>query len=214
MRIAKAIASAARRADPRRDGNRRTAITAALPIALAAFAGGPAAADLPDLLSRIRWGENAAALVRAFGARAKALDPPIEFGDAQAAVVLPDERIGGHRFVVYFQTDRADGGLKRIHLERPRHGAVQGIHRDVLAALETSYGPATQICVIPPTGAHGYQRAETRLWRLDGALLRATFRDTTLRAGEACLGAPSPCGPTAQLFIQIGPPAAIPEPCG
>lgn len=178
------------------------------------LAAGAAEAGVPELLSRTRWGAGSDALAREFGARATKLAQPIEFGDSYADVVLRDERIGGHVFTVYFQMDKAGGGLKRIHLERPRHGAVLGAYRAVRDALAAEYGPPAHVCAVPPTGTHGYQRAETRLWHVDRVLLRVTFRDTTLGAGEACLGAPSPCGPTAQLFVQVAPPEAIPDPCG
>ncbi|HET8728728.1 MAG TPA: hypothetical protein VFO41_14570 [Alphaproteobacteria bacterium] len=182
-------------------------------IALGLLTAGAVEASLPELVQRTQWGVDSDALAREFGARATVLSSPIEFGDSYADVVLPNESIGGYRFTVYFQMDRRSGGLKRIHLERPRHGAVLGVYRAVLDAVAASYGAPARICTAPPTGAHGYRRAETRLWRLDGTLLRATFRDTTLGASESCLGARSPCRLTAQLFLQLGPPDAIPEPC-
>ena len=175
---------------------------------------GTAAASIPELLQHIRWSEDSGTIARAFGARATVLRKPIEFGDSYADVVLQNEPIGGYPFTVYFQMDMQGGGLKRIHIERQRHGAVLGVYRAMLDELEESYGPPAQVCAIPPTGAHGYQGADTRLWHIDGTLLRATFRDTTLGASEACLDAIPPCRLTAQLFLQLAPPESIPDPCG
>lgn len=186
----------------------------AVAMALMLLASTAAGASIPELLQRTRWGADSDTLAREFGDRATMLPVPIEFGDSHVEVVLRNEEIGGYPFTVYFQMDNATGGLKRIHLERQRHGAVLGVYRAVLDELEASYGSPARVCAIPPTGAHGYQRAETRLWRLDGTLLRATFRDTTLGASEACLSSPPPCRPTGQLFLQIAPPEAIPDPCG
>lgn len=129
-------------------------------------------------------------------------------------MVLRDEEIGGYPFTVYFQMDNETHGLKRIHVERQRHGAVLGVYRAVIDALQATYGPPAHICTIPPTGVHGYQRAQTRLWQLDSTLLRLTFRDTTLRASESCLSTPPPCGFTGQLFLELARPEFIPDPCG
>jgi len=184
-------------------------------LAFAAFALQPAGAGVQDLLEQARWGASSQTLVRTFGDRATVLDAPIRFGDSYVDLVLNDEQVGGYAFKVYFQMDRERGGLKRIHLERPHHGAVAGVFRSVLDELEAAYGPPSRVCAVPPTDARGYQRAETVLWQADdGAIVRATFRDTTLGALESCLGRSVPCRLTARLFLQLGPPGAIPEPCG
>lgn len=183
--------------------------------AIAAFAPQPAGAGVPDLLELARWGASSQTLARTFGDRATVLDAPIRFGDSYVDLVVKDEQVGGYAFNVYFQMDRERGGLKRIHLERPHHGAVAGVFRSMLDELEATYGPPSRVCAVPPTGARGYQRAETVLWQADaGAIVRATFRDTTLGALESCLGRSVPCRLAARLFLQLGPPGAIPEPCG
>jgi hypothetical protein len=169
----------------------------------------PAAAhaSIGEVWQRVRWGEDDAALARTFGARATVLDRPIEYGDAETRVVLRDVALGGYGFAVYFQIDKAGRGLRRIHFERPRHGAVLGVFRDVVAALEAELGAPTRACEIPRQAPSGYQAQSVRLWVRDGGTVRAVFRDTTLSAGEGCLAenrsGTSPCGLTGQLFVQI-----------
>ncbi len=187
---------------------RRIALAAAL-LLLAS----PACAGVADVWARADWGADAAALLRGFGDRAIRLDPPLEFGDSEARVALPDAEIGGHRFVVYFQ-EEPGGGLMRIHFERPRHGAVLGVFRDTVAALESEYGEPTLACEIPRQNAVGNQATRVRIWRRAHGTVRAVFRDTTLGAGEGCLAeersGTSPCGLTGHIFVQVsrGPGAA------
>lgn len=178
---------------------------AALALALAAAA---AEAGVTEVWRQTRWGESSQALAGTFGARATLLDRPIEYGDSYVEVVLRDAEIAGYDFNVYFQMDEAGGGLKRIHFERPRHGAVLGVFRDVVAALEAELGQPAASCTIPPRSPSGYQAAITHVWRREGAAIRAVFRDTTVQATEGCLreqrSGTSPCGLTGHLFVQIG----------
>lgn len=182
---------------------RRIVLAAALLLLL-----DPAAhAGVGEVWAQARWGEDAAALLQGFGARATRLDPPLDFGDSTAPVALPDAEIGGHRFVVYFQMNKAGGGLARIHFERPRHGAVLGIYRDTVAALESEYGAPTEACEIPRRADPGRQVTIVRIWRRDAGTVRAVFRDTTLGASEGCLPGErvgtNPCGLTGQIFVQV-----------
>ena len=61
-----------------------------------------------------------------------------------------------------------------------------------------------------PGPISGYQAAAERVWRRDGQVIRAIFRDTTIEAYEGCLaGDPlmsGPCGLTGQLLVRISPP--------
>ena len=51
--------------------------------------------------------------------------------------------------------DKATHGLKRIQLERPRHGVNPPAIRAILAALQTDFGNPDQMCVIPVRHADG-----------------------------------------------------------
>jgi hypothetical protein len=156
------------------------------------------------------WGEPSAALLRQFGARARPLPTPIDFGDSYADVVLPRLDIDGFPLVVFFQMDKRTHGLKRIQLERNRHGVNPPAFRGVMAELVAEYGAPDAMCGVRPGPANGYQAAAERVWLRDGAVIRAIFRDTTIEAFEGCLaGDPSlgPCGLTGQLLVRISPPA-------
>jgi hypothetical protein len=175
-------------------------VAAALLVSAAAHAS-----SIGEVWQHARWGDGDAALARAFGSRATVLDPPIEYGDSTVRVVLRDVRLGGHEFAVYFQTDAA--GLRRIHFERPRHGAVLGVFRDVVAAIEAEYGDGAYACDVPPRSTLARQIETTRIWEVGGGVIRAVFRAATLAAGEGCLAenrsGTSPCGLTGQIFVQV-----------
>ena len=157
-----------------------------------------------------RWGESSSELLAHFGARATALPWPIDFGDGYADVVLRNIVVGGYPLVAFFQMDKITRGLKRIQLERQRHGVNPPAFRGVLGALETEFGMPDTMCGIRPGPASGYQEAAEQVWRRDGAIIRAIFRDTTIEAFEGCLsGDPSvfgPCGLTGQILVRISPP--------
>lgn len=158
------------------------------------------------LWQSIRWGESSQALLRQFGNRATRLPWPLDFGDSYVEVVLRNERVGGYRVVVFFQMGKRSHGLKRIQIERPRHGVNPPAHRAMLAALAAAYGPADAVCDAPPSRSNGYQAAAERLWLRDGNVIRAIYRDTTIEAVEGCLGeAAPPCGLTGQLLLRISP---------
>jgi hypothetical protein len=121
--------------------------------------------------------------------------------------VLRDVAVGGVPLIAFFQMDKATGGLKRVQLERQRHGVTPPAFRAVLAALETDYGPPDLSCGIRPLPESGYQAAAERIWHRDGLVVRAIFRDTTIEAFEGCWwGIGAPCGLTGQLLVRISPP--------
>jgi hypothetical protein len=155
------------------------------------------------------WGERSDELARQFGARATVLAKPIDFGDSYAEVVLRNHLVGGYPFTVFFQMDKASHGLKRVQLERQRHGANPKVARALLAELTASYGPPDRSCDHAPRGRNGYQAAAERSWTRDGTLIRAIARDTTLAASEGCLfsdaSAVGACGLTGQLLVRISP---------
>ena len=189
-----------------------------LAVALAAVTcAGPAraATGIGEIWQRTQWGESSDALLRQFGAAATRLDRALDFGDSYVDVVLPNQVAGGVPMVVFFQMDKATHGLKRIQLERPRHGVNPPAFRAIIAALRNDFGTPDQMCVIPPRPADGYQAAAEELWLRNGAVVSAIFRDTTLEAFEGCLFGlgTGTCGLTGQLLVRIGPPGGDGDPC-
>src|SRR5213082_3445007 len=98
------------------------------------------AADITDVWQGTYWGEPSRALLDHFGARATVLPRPLDFGDSYTDVVLRNVPVGGFPLIAYFQMDKTTGGLKRIQLERPRHGVTPPAFRATLAALEAALG--------------------------------------------------------------------------
>ncbi len=169
------------------------------------------AAGIADLWEGTYWGEQSTALLAHFGARATALPRPIDFGDSYAQIVLSRVVVGGVPLIAFFQLDKATGGLKRIQLERQRHGVTPPAARAVLGAIEAAYGVPDARCGVGPGPASGYQAAAERVWSRNGVVIRAIFRDTTIEAFEGCLAGDSsagPCGLTGQLLVRISPPGA------
>jgi hypothetical protein len=163
------------------------------------------------------WGEPSTALLAHFGGRATVLPRPIDFGDSYANLVLRNVSLGGFPIVVFFQMDKATGGLKRIQLERQRHGVNPPAFRGVLGALENEFGVPDAVCGVGAGPASGYQAAAEQVWRRDDMVIRAIFRDTTIEAFEGCLGGdPSvfgPCGLTGQLLVRVSPPEGDTSDC-
>jgi len=167
---------------------------------------GIARADgLDDSWTGTSWGESPEALQRHFGSRGYALPQPIDFGDSYAPLVVRDIRVGDYPMIAFYQIDKETHGLKRIQLERPRHMVNAGAFRGVFLALDDDYGAPDVECGILPGPTTAYQGASEYVWKRDGAVIRAIFRDTTLQAFGGCF---SPaCGLTAQLLVRISPPA-------
>jgi hypothetical protein len=185
-------------------------------LAVVAFTR-PALAEtgIGEIRRQTYWGESSDGLLRQFGADASRLPRALDFGDSFVDVVLPGQTIGGVPMVVFFQMDKVSHGLKRIQLERPRHGVNPPAFRGILKALQTDFGSPDQTCAIPVLPASGYQTAAEALWFRDDAVVSAIFRDTTLQAFEGCLFGPATgsCGLTGQLLVRIGPPSGDGDPC-
>jgi hypothetical protein len=165
--------------------------------------------SIADAWQGTYWGELSGALLAHFGARATALSRPLDFGDSYADVVLRNVPVGGFALIAYFQMDKTTGGLKRIQLERPRHGVNPAAFRGVLAAIEAAYGSPDLMCGTGPGPASGYQTAAERVWRRNGIVIRTIFRSTTIEAFEGCPDGDltaGPCGLTAQLLVRLSPP--------
>jgi hypothetical protein len=158
------------------------------PILLLAFmlaAPGPAAsaADaVPELLRQVYWGETSQGLLQQFDGAATQLPRSLDFGDSYVDVVLHGETVGGVPVVTFFQMDKGSRGLKRIQLERPRHGVNPPALRAIAAALQADYGRPDKICLTPVTPISGYQAAAQEIWVRGTDMISAIYRDTTLQA--------------------------------
>ena len=190
-------------------------------IALLLFCGliaGPAsaAATIADIWQDISWGEPSSALVEHLGARATLLPQPIDFGDSYVQIVVRNVPVGGVPLIAFFQMDKTTGGLKRVQLERQRHGVNPPAFRGVVAGLEDAFGTPDAVCAIAPGPKSGYQAATKLAWWRNGNLISAIFRDTTIEAVEGCLNrdlGTGPCGLTGQLLVRVSPAGAEQESC-
>jgi hypothetical protein len=174
-----------------------------------------AADGIEELLRETHWGELSGELLGQFRDEARRLPRALDFGDSYADIVLTRQTLGGVPMVVFFQMDKARHGLKRIQLERPRHGVNPPAFRAIAAALHAEYGKPDQTCIIPVLPAAGYQAAAEERWVHDGTVVSAIFRDTTLQAFEGCLFGPATgwCGLHGQLLVRIGPSDSGVDPC-
>lgn len=166
------------------------------------------AADLAEIWRGTSWGEPGRDLVEHFGAEATILASPLIYGDSYTQIVLRDVEIGGVTLIAFFQMDKKTGGLKRIQLERQRHGVNPPAFRGVFAGLEETFGAPDASCAANPVLKNGFQGTTELDWQRDGDLIRAIFRDTTMEAYEGCVTrdlATGPCGLTGQLLVRISP---------
>ena len=188
----------------------------AVAVAVVALATPAFATDgIEEILRETHWGESSEELFRQFGAHAIRLRRALDFGDSYADVVLRGQTLGAVPVVVFFQMDKVTHGLKRIQLERPRHGVNPPAFRAIAAALHAEFGKPDQTCIIPVLPGAGYQAAAEERWVRDGTAVSAIFRDTTLQAFEGCLFGPAAgwCGLQGQLLVRIGPPDGGADPC-
>src|SRR4030095_13198786 len=156
----------------------------------------PAVADgVADIWPGADGGYSSSPLPALFAGHATALARPIDFGDSYADVVLRDVPVGGVQLIAYFQMDKATHRLKRIQLERPRHGVNPVAFRAVLGAIEAAYGSPDVMCGTGPGPASGYQTAAERIWRRNGLVIRTVFRSTTIEAFEGCPDGDLTAGP-------------------
>ena len=191
-------------------------LSLAVTMAATALAGPVLAEDgIEKIWHQTHWGESSDALIRQFGTDATGLHRAFDFGDSYVDVLLPNQTIGGVSMVVFFQMDKVSHGLKRIQIERPRHGVNPPAFRAILAALQTDFGSPDQLCAIPVRPASGYQAAAEARWLRGDAVVSVIFRDTTLQAFEGCLFGPATgsCGLTGQLLVRIGPSDGDGDPC-
>jgi hypothetical protein len=156
-------------------------------LLLASVLAAPAsAADaVTNLLRQVHWGETSQDLLQHFDRAATPLRRGLDFGDSYVDVVLNRETIGVP--VVTFRWTSQTRGLKRIQLERPRHGVNPPALRAISAALNADYGRPNNICFTPVTPSGGYQAAAQEVWVRGTDAISAIYRDTTLQAFEGCL---------------------------
>ncbi len=168
-------------------------------------------------MRQIHWGETSQDLLQQFDRAATQLHRSLDFGDSYVDVVLRGETIGGVPVITFFQMDKRTHGLKRIQLERPRHGVNPPALRAISAALSADYGRPDRICFTPVTPVGGYQAAAQELWLRGTDVISAIYRDTTLQAFEGCIFgvASGYCGSTGQLLVRITPAVddTQPDPC-
>jgi hypothetical protein len=190
-------------------------------LLLSVLATSGSAVSAPDavteLLRQVHWGETSQDLLQQFDGAATQLPRSLDFGDSYVDVVLDGETVGGVPVVTFFQMDKETHGLKRVQLERPRHGVNPPAFRAISSALHTAYGRPDKICLTPVTPIGGYQAAAQELWFRGTDVISAIYRDTTLQAFEGCLFgvASGYCGLTGQLLVRISPADGIaePDPC-
>jgi hypothetical protein len=177
----------------------------------------PATDAVTELLRQVHWGETSQELLQQFDGAATQLPSSLDFGDSYVDVVLDGETVGGVPVVTFFQMDKRTRGLKRVQLERPRHGVNPPAFRAISSALHADYGRPDKICLTPVTPIGGYQAAAQELWFRGTDVISAIYRDTTLQAFEGCLFgvASGYCGLTGQLLVRISPADGIaePDPC-
>ena len=122
-----------------------------IPLLCGLFGGQTAAAmGLTEILQGTSWGEPGSALIERLGTSAMLLPRPLDFGDSYAKVVVRDVAVGGVPLIAFFQMDKTTGGLKRIQLERQRHGVNPPAFRGVVAGLEGVFGAPDKTCAIAP----------------------------------------------------------------
>lgn len=166
------------------------------------------------------WGESTDGLARQFGQAATRLDRPIDFGDSYVDLVLKNYRIGGYGFTVFFQMDKGRHGLKRIQIERGRHGAVPLVAKATFDALVADYGRPTVACSAVAHTIDAQDLVEA-VWQRDGTTMRVLFRDASLNTLDPYLARAFgdfvrgniPAGLSQQLLIRIAPAGTEPDDC-
>jgi hypothetical protein len=174
-------------------------------LLLTALTATARADGLDEAVSGTYWGEAPEAVQQHLGARGFAIPQPIDFGDSYSPLAERDVKIGDYPLIAYYQFDKTTHALKRIQLERPRHMVNAGAFRGVFLAIDADLGAPEVNCGTLPGPTTAYQGSAEYVWRRNGVVVRAVFRDTTLEAFSGCF---SPaCGLTAQLIVRISPPA-------
>ena len=129
--------------------------------------------------------------------------------------------LGGYPFIVYFQMANDGHGLKRIQIERARHGAVAQVSTAAFGELVKLYGPPDESCSTPARTV-GEQTMVEHIWRQDGTMIRALFREMSLNTLDPYLARATgdfeffgsgSVGLSQQLLIRIAPAGTEPDDC-
>ena len=134
------------------------------------------AADLPGW-DRTRWGMTSPEIARLYRGRAVTLSGRIDFNRLYTDVALRTQPFAGHDFTVYFQMDDDTHRLAQVLLERRRQYATPAVWRDVLAALERSYGAVTGRCERHGDPLAGEPQISERVWALPTTTVYASYID-------------------------------------
>lgn len=134
------------------------------------------AADLPDIL-KARFGQTSDTIAKALGDKARRLDPPLDYGVAQAKILARGVPVGGVAMTALYQFDQ-DDRLVQVLLERRDVGAVPKSFEAVLNALEKDLGKPSEAC----EKLTGIPHLVERRWRMAGTAANLTFMDFTGQA--------------------------------
>jgi hypothetical protein len=125
-------------------------LTASLLAGLAGLAGPVHADDLGQVLDAFgaTWGQSIEQVQTALPAdlHPRRLDRPLDYGPILAPLVIGDYRLAGSRFFVYFQFDRASGGLRQILVQRRRADGEVVAYETLLGELLQRRGPPAEHC--------------------------------------------------------------------
>jgi len=134
---------------------------------------------------------------------------PIDFGDSYAQIGAERVWSAAFRRSRFFQLDKATGGLKRIQLERQRHGGHPR-RRAVLGAIEAPTARPTRCAASDPAGERlsGSSRARLVAQRDRHPRNLSRHDDRSLRGLPRRRFDCRPCGLTGQLLVRISPPGA------
>jgi hypothetical protein len=116
-------------------------------------------------------------IAQLYGVRAVRLSGRIDFNRLYTDVALRREPFIGYDFTVYFQMDDKTGRLAQVLLERRRQYATPPVWRDVLAALDRSFGTATRGCERRGDPLAGKPQISERVWALPTTTVYASYLD-------------------------------------
>ena len=125
-------------------------LTASFVAGLVGLAGAARADGLDPVLDAFgaTWGQSVEQVRAALPAdlHPRRLDRPLDYGPLVAPLVMSDYRLAGSRFFVYFQFDRASGGLRQILLQRRRADGEVVAYETLLGEMLERRGPPAEHC--------------------------------------------------------------------
>jgi hypothetical protein len=128
----------------------RRRLTASLLAGLMGLTGPARADDLGPVLAAFgaTWGQTVEQVQAALPAdlHPRRLDRPLDYGPMLAPLVIGHYRLAGSRFFVYFQFDRANGGLRQILVQRRRADGEVVAYETLLGEMLQRRGPPAEHC--------------------------------------------------------------------